>query len=70
MDNGKIFNKALAKSKMDMNEFMMECRLNGYFNLDDLQTVVLEPNGKLSFLPKSGKRNLNPEDIGIAPTQD
>ena len=70
MDNGKIFNKALAKSKMDMNEFMMECRLNGYFNLDDLQTVILEPNGKLSFLPKSGKRNLNPEDIGIAPTQD
>ncbi|MGN1478876.1 MAG: DUF421 domain-containing protein, partial [Acutalibacteraceae bacterium] len=42
----------------------------GYFNLDDLQTVILEPNGKLSFLPKSGKRNLNPEDIGIAPTQD
>ncbi|MGN1479648.1 MAG: DUF421 domain-containing protein, partial [Acutalibacteraceae bacterium] len=28
MDNGKIFNKALSKSKMDMNEFMMECRIN------------------------------------------
>lgn len=28
----------------------MQCRINGFFNLADLQTAFLEPNGKISFL--------------------
>ena len=40
----------------------MECRINGYFNLSDIQTAILEPNGKISFLPKSLKRPSTPED--------
>ena len=45
-DNGKIFSKNLKKSKMDLNEFLMQCRTNGYFNLSDIQTAILESNGK------------------------
>ena len=54
-DNGKIYSKNLKKSKMDLNEFLMQCRINGFFNLANLQTAILEPNGKISFLPSSSQ---------------
>lgn len=52
-DNGKLYRKNLIKSKLDLNEFLMQCRINGYFNLADIQTAILEPNGRISFLPVS-----------------
>lgn len=67
MDNGKIYLKNLKKSKLDLNEFLEQCRIGGYFNPDDLQTVIMEANGKLSFLPKSEMRPANPKDLGIQP---
>lgn len=69
-DKGKIYFKNLKKSKMDLNEFLMECRTNGYFNLADLQTVLLEENGKMSFIPISLKRPVTPEDLSLNPKQE
>lgn len=69
-DNGKIFSKNLKKSKMDLNEFLMQCRTNGYFNLSDIQTAILESNGKLSFIPNTLKRPVTPEDLNLNPNQE
>lgn len=69
-DNGKFNLKNLKKSKFDINEFLMQCRINGYFNLNDIQTAILEPNGKLSFLPISVKRPSTPEDLNLIPKQE
>ena len=55
-DNGKFYRKNLIKSKLDLNEFLMQCRINRYFNLADIQTAILEPNGRISFLPVSRKK--------------
>lgn len=55
-DNGKLYRKNLIKSKLDLNEFLMQCRINGYFNLADIHTAILEPNGRISFLPVSRKK--------------
>ena len=32
----------------------MQCRLNGFFDLKELQTAILEENGRISFLCKIG----------------
>ena len=69
-DNSKIYFKNLKKAKMDMNEFLMQCRTNGYFNLADLQTAILEANGKISFIPNSLKRPATPEDLNLNPKQE
>lgn len=69
-DKDKIYFKNLKKAKMDLNEFLMQCRTNGYFNLADLQTVLLESNGKLSFIPLSLKRPATPEDLSLNPKQE
>ena len=49
---------------------LLQCRVNGYFNLSDLQTIILEPNGRMSFLPKSEKRPVIPEDLTLTPEQE
>lgn len=67
MDNGKIYRKNLKKAKIDLTEFMVLCRQEGYFNLSDIQTAVFEYNGRLTILPVSTKRPLNPEDIKLTP---
>ena len=67
MNNGKIYRKNLKKAKLDLSEFMVMCRQEGYFNLSDIQTAVFEYNGRLTVLPVSSRRPLNPEDINITP---
>ena len=67
MDNGKIYRKNLKKSKLDLSEFLVLCRQEGYFNLADIQTAVFEYNGRLTVLPASSKRPVNPEDMNLTP---
>lgn len=67
MDNGKIYRKNLKKAKIDLSEFLVLCRQEGYFNLADIQTAVFEYNGRLTVLPVSTKRPVNPEDMKLTP---
>ena len=64
-DNGKLFKNNFKKSKLDLSEFLMLCRNSGYFNLSDLETVLIETNGKLSFLPISNRRPTTPNDLNL-----
>ena len=66
LDNGEIYRNNLKKAKLDIIEFLMQCRTSGYFNLSDIQTAILEPNGKISFLPKAEKRPATPSDMNIS----
>ena len=67
MNNGKIYRKNMKKAKIDLSEFLMLCRQEGYFNLSDIQTAIFEYNGRLTVLPVSTKRPVNPEDMNLSP---
>lgn len=67
MNDGKLYRENMKKAKLELSEFLLLCRQEGYFNLGDIQTAVFEYNGKLSILPVSAKRPLNPEDMGLNP---
>ena len=67
MNDGKIYRENMKKAKMDLSEFMVMCRQEGYFNLNDIQTAVFEYNGRLTILPVSTKRPINPLDMNIIP---
>ena len=69
-DNGTLFKENFKKAKIDLNEFLVQCRTNGYFNLSDIKTALLEENGKISFLPYSDKRPANPSDFNIKPNDE
>lgn len=65
MNEGKLYRKNLKKAKLDLSEFLLLCREQGYFELDDIQTAVFEHNGKLSILPKASNRPATPTDLKI-----
>lgn len=69
-DNGMIYNENLKKAKLDLNEFLMQCRLNGYFNVSDIQSAFLEVNGKISFLPIAEQKPVSPKDMNISVSKD
>lgn len=67
--NGIIYRKNLSKAKMDINEFLTQCRISGYFDLSQIHTIILESSGRLSFLPKEAFRPATPQDFTLSPDQ-
>ena len=64
---GKLYRRNLKKAKVDLSEFMLLCREQGYFDLADIQTALFEHNGKLSVLPKAANRPATPQDLNLTP---
>lgn len=65
--DGKILSKNLSKAKVDVNEFLAEARVQGYFDIANISYAVMETNGRFSFLPTSETSPLTPKDIDISP---
>ena len=65
MENGKIYQEELSKSKIDLNEFLSQARIAGYFDLNEIECALLETSGQISFLPKSENKPATPDDLGI-----
>lgn len=70
MDHGKLYYENLKKAKLDLSEFMVMCRQQGYFDLTSIQTAVYEYNGKLTILPVSSQRPATPNDLNLSPEQE
>lgn len=65
--NNAFYYQNLKKSHIDINEFIMQCRNQGYFDISKIDSVMLEPNGRLSILPLSTERPVSPKDLNIQP---
>ena len=70
MDHGKLYPENLKKAKLDLSEFMVMCRQQGYFDLTTIQTAVFEYNGTLTILPVSSQRPATPNDMDLEPEQE
>lgn len=62
MSKGVMFEKNFKKAKVDINEFLIQSRVNGYFDINEVAYAFLEANGRITFLPKSEYRPLRPDD--------
>ena len=70
MDQGKLYRRNLKKAKLDLEEFLVMCRQQGYFDLTSIQTAIFEFNGKLTILPVSTQRPATPSDLKLSPEQE
>jgi uncharacterized membrane protein YcaP (DUF421 family) len=70
LNHGELYRENLKKAKIDVSEFLVQCRVSGYFDVSKLETAILESNGKISFLPKVSDRPATPSDLTLTPTQD
>ncbi|MEJ6949770.1 DUF421 domain-containing protein [Natronospora cellulosivora (SeqCode)] len=65
IENGKLVEEELKNSRVNLNDLFEQLRLKGYPNISDVEFAILETNGKISVIPKSQKRPVNPEDLNI-----
>lgn len=69
-EKGKLYEKNLLKSRLDIGEFLMQCRLKGYFDISKINTAVMEANGQLSFIPVAQEKPTVVQDIDVQVPQD
>lgn len=66
LENGTLYRENLKKAKLDVNEFLTQCRDGGFFDLNDIQLALLETTGRISFLPKSERKPASPQELGLS----
>ena len=69
-NDGHLYEGNFKKGHIDLSEFLVQCRLNGFFDLKELQTAILEENGRISFLAKSEHRPVSPSDLNLSPHKE
>lgn len=65
VEKGEIIESGLKKCKLDVNELLAEARVEGYFNLDEIDYALMEINGAISFLPKENEKTVTKKDMKI-----
>ena len=65
MNDGKIIYANLKKSRLDINDLLQIARENGYYDLGQIHYCILEPSGKVSFLPKAKYIPVTPNDMKL-----
>lgn len=65
MDHGKLYYENMKKARLDLSEFLVLCRQQGYFDLTTIQTAIFEYNGKLTILPVTTQHPVTPQDLDL-----
>lgn len=62
---GRIDQSELRRLRVSMSDLLEALRNKDYFNISDIEYAILETNGQISVLPKTHKRSIAIEDLGI-----
>lgn len=65
IQNGKIIEKNLSKSKFTINDLLEELRIKDVFNIADVEFAILETSGRLSVLKKASRQPVSPSDMNL-----
>ncbi len=65
MQNGKLYRESFKKAKLDLDEFLSICRVQGYFDPFNIDTALLEANGKISIIPKPSEKPVVISDLNL-----
>lgn len=65
IENGCPNRENMGKNKITINILEREARLMGYFHLEEINTAILEENGKISFEPKEKEKPTTKKDLNI-----
>ena len=64
--DGQINRENMSKNKITINMLQTEARQQGYFNLDEINNAILEPNGMISFEQKDKEKPVSKKDMKIS----
>jgi len=64
---GRIIGKSLKRQRLNLDDLAMQLRLQQVFSVMDVEYAILEPNGALTVMKKSGLDPATKEDMQIPP---
>ncbi len=67
INKGKIDYKELKKERISIDEIFEQLRIQGYFNINDVQYAILETDGNLSVVPSTSYENNQFKDFKHLP---
>lgn len=62
---GHINESELRRLRFNMNDLLEQLRISGYANIAEVEIAVLETNGQLSIIPKTGSRPVTIKELKI-----
>ncbi|MFW5998950.1 MAG: YetF domain-containing protein [Halanaerobiales bacterium] len=65
IQNGKILEKNMLKSRYTLDTLEMQLREKDIFNINEVEFAILEPDGELSVLKKTPYKAVTPKDLEI-----
>lgn len=65
IQDGKILEDSLKKVRYDINDLLEECRINGYYDVSNVEYAIVEANGELSILPKAKYKPVTINDMKL-----
>lgn len=65
IEHGKLIEKNFYKVRYDINDMLEQCRVNGYFDISEIEYAIVEANGELSILPRSENAPVTLKDMKI-----
>jgi uncharacterized membrane protein YcaP (DUF421 family) len=68
--DGKMDIKQLKYDRFNINDLFEELRLQGYYDIENIQYAILETSGQLSVIPKTELEPATKLDLNIKTTQD
>ncbi|GGH78810.1 uncharacterized membrane protein YcaP (DUF421 family) [Pullulanibacillus pueri] len=70
IENGQVNEKNLKKSKLSVEQLMLNLREQNAFKLSDVELAVFETNGKMSVMKKSDQQPITPKILGMTLEQE
>ncbi|PFH87238.1 DUF421 domain-containing protein [Bacillus sp. AFS088145] len=70
IEDGKILEANMRKMRYSLDYLNQQLREKGIFNIEEVLYVVVETNGKVSFLQKPQYRNVTKQDLNIPTIQE
>lgn len=64
--NGKVMDLSMRKLRLRASDLLEQLRIQGVFDLGQVEFAILESNGNLSVKKKSQNEPLTPVDLGIS----
>ena len=58
INKGKIDQKELKKERISIDELLEQLRIQGFFNLKEVQYAILETDGNLSVVPSESQQQI------------
>lgn len=65
MSEGKFIYKAFETLRIDINDFLEQARIAGYFSIEEIDYAIMEANGSISFLLKDQYQQPTKKDMKI-----